>query len=259
MVEETKLKPHEKIKCESLNDFQVFYLSRQEAQGGGLALGVNKMFESTFITEGDDETEVMSVLVVVGSIPIRVIVGYGVQENASKEKKDKFWDFIEKEVNDAEALGQGILLQMDGNLHAGEELIKNDPNPQKVNGKMLMQFLQRNTSLTVMNSMNICEGLITRQRVLKSRTERAVLDFFVVNDKLLPFLKQMIIDERRQYCLSNFAQYKKNKRVVETDHNGLILDIAIQFSYQKPERQEMFNLKNRGCQEAFKRETDINE
>ena len=138
-------------------------MSLQEAQGGGLALGVNKMFESTFITEGDDETEVMSVLVVVGSIPIRVIVGYGVQENASKEKKDKFWDFIEKEVNDAEALGQGILLQMDGNLHAGEELIKNDPNPQNVNGKMFMQFLQRNTSLTVVNSMNICEGLITHR------------------------------------------------------------------------------------------------
>ena len=27
MVEETKLKPNEDIKCEALNDFQVFYLS----------------------------------------------------------------------------------------------------------------------------------------------------------------------------------------------------------------------------------------
>ena len=76
MVEETKLKPNETIKCGAAGDFQVFYLSRQNSQGGGLALGVSKMFESTFINEGDDDTEIMSVLVVVGDIPIRVIVGY---------------------------------------------------------------------------------------------------------------------------------------------------------------------------------------
>ena len=152
------------IKCGSVDDYQVFYLSRQETQGGGLALGVNKKLESTLLNEGDDDTEVMSVLVVVGDMPIRVIVGYGVQENATKEKKEKFWDFIEKEVTEAESLEQGIILQMDGNLHAGDELIKNDPNHQNMNGKLFMQFLQRNPSLTVVNSLTIVEGLITRQR-----------------------------------------------------------------------------------------------
>ena len=132
MVEETKLKPHENIRCGNLSDFQVFYLSRQESQGGGLALGVNKMFEST---SGDDETEVLSVLVIVGNIPIRIIVGYGVQENASKEKKVKFWDFIEKEVNQAASEEQGVIIQMDGNLHACEKLIKDDPNPQNTKHK----------------------------------------------------------------------------------------------------------------------------
>ena len=122
MVEETKLKPHQKIKSDSLNDFQVYYLSRQESHGGGIALGVSKMFESTFINGGNDDTEVMSVLVLVGDIPIRIVVGYGVQENASKEKKEKFWDFIEKEVIQAEQEEQGLIIQMDGNLHAGENL-----------------------------------------------------------------------------------------------------------------------------------------
>ena len=93
---------------------------------------------------------------------------------------------------------------MDGNLHAGAHLIKNDPNPQNVNGKLFMQFLQRNPSLTVVNSLTICEGLITRQWELESRMERAVLDFFLVNEKLAPLLKRMIIDEKREYCLINF-------------------------------------------------------
>ena len=87
MVEETKLKPNEDIKCEALKDFQVFYLSRQKSQGGGLALGVNKQLESTLINEGDDDTEVMSVLVVVGDIQIRIILGYGVQENGPKGRR----------------------------------------------------------------------------------------------------------------------------------------------------------------------------
>ena len=42
MLQETKLKPNGKVKCESVNDYQVFYLNRQKSQGGGLALGVHK-------------------------------------------------------------------------------------------------------------------------------------------------------------------------------------------------------------------------
>ena len=114
------------------------------------------MFESTSINGGNDDTEVMSVLVLVGDIPIRIVVGYGVQENGSKEKKEKFWDFIEKEVIRAEQEEQGLIIQMDGNLHAGENLITNDPNPQNQNGKLFMQFLQLNPALSVVNSLSIC-------------------------------------------------------------------------------------------------------
>ena len=143
MMEETKLRDNEKIKCDNLKDYQVFYKSRQESQGGGLAIGVSKILESTFVNEGDEGTEVMSIVVVVGKIEIRVLVGYGVQENASKEKKDKFWEFIENEVIEAESQGQGILIQMDGNLHAGKDLVKGDPNPQNTNGKYQNRFITR--------------------------------------------------------------------------------------------------------------------
>ena len=78
MVEETKLKAHEKIEGGCLDEFQIYYLSRQNTQGGGIAMGVNKMLKSTLLNYGDDDTEVMSVLVVVGNIPIRVVVAYGV-------------------------------------------------------------------------------------------------------------------------------------------------------------------------------------
>ena len=194
MIEETKLKPHEQLKGGSLDEFQVYYLSRQKSQGGGIALGINKMFESTLLNSGDDDTEAISVLVVVGSIQIRVVAAYGVQENATKERKEKFWDFIEEEISQAENENQGLIIQMDGNLHAGEKLIKNDPNPQNQNGKLFFEVLQRNSGLVVVNSESICEGLITRKRQVESKTEKEVLDFFLVNEKLEPFLKRMVVD-----------------------------------------------------------------
>ena len=258
MIEETKLKPHEQLKGGSLDEFQVYYLSRQKSQGGGIALGINKMFESTLLNSGDDDTEAISVLVVVGSIQIRVVAAYGVQENATKERKEKFWDFIEEEISQAENENQGLIIQMDGNLHAGEKLIKNDPNPQNQNGKLFFEVLQRNSGLVVVNSESICEGLITRKRQVESKTEKEVLDFFIVNEKLEPFLKRMVVDEQKEYGLQNFAQFKKNKRAIESDHNGLILEIAIEFSYNKPERQEMFDFKNKDAQELFKNETENN-
>ena len=86
----------------------------------------------------------------------------------------------------------------------------------------------------------------------------AVLDFFVVCEKIKSFIEKMIIDEDRNYCLSNFAQIRKNKGVIETDHNGLILEFDLQIAQRKPDRVEMFNMKNKLCQEAFKEETENN-
>ena len=93
---------------------------------------------------------------------------------------------------------------------------------------------------------------------MEKRIEQAVLDFFIVNDKIRPFLNRMIIDEEKEHCLSNLAQKKKNKRAVESDHNALILEMNIEFSNRKPERQQMFNFKNKVCQEVFKKETEKN-
>ena len=130
-----------------------------------MALGVEKSIESTLVREGNDEIEA-----VLGEIPVRIIVGNELQENALKDTKNKFWVFFEREVGEAELEGHGVIVGMDGNLHAGPALI--NPNPQNINGKLFMEFLDRNKSLTVVNSLNIlCKDLITRRSDSKSRTE----------------------------------------------------------------------------------------
>ena len=86
---------------------------------------------------------------------------------------------------------------MDGNFWAGSNLIPGDPNIQNCNGKLFEQFMQRNAHLSCVNSLQLCEGLITRTRTTKNKVEKAILDVFVVCDKVRPFVTKMVIDEQR--------------------------------------------------------------
>ena len=90
--------------------------------------------------------------------------------------------------------GHGVIVQMDVNIHAGQKLVKNDPHKQNTNGKYFERFLEDNPSLFVANNLEICEGTITRQRKVENKTEMAILDFFIMNEKMRPFLKRMFID-----------------------------------------------------------------
>ena len=259
VLQETKLKPNETILCESINDFNVYYMNRQNSHGGGVALGVKKEFKSTLVNEGDDESEAISVRVFIKELSTRVVAAYGPQENATKEKKDQFWEFLEKEANEAELEGDGFILQMDGNLHAGSGIIKGDPNVQNRNGKLFSEFLDRNPNLIVVNSLDVCQGVITRKREFENKQEESVLDFFIINEKIRPFVEKMIIDEEKQISLINLAQLKKNSKFIETDHNSLILNLRINGEKHATKREEMLNLRNKINQEAFWRETEQNQ
>ena len=192
-------------------------------------------------------------------MPLRIITAYGPQENEKKAKKDDFWEFLENEVNSAEFVEDGLIIQMDGNLHAGPNLIKNDPNRQNQNGKLFMEFLDRNKQLTVVNCLEVCEGVITRSRIVENKTEEAILDFCVVNAKVLPFVKKMLVDENKDFSLINLAQINKNKNFIESDHNALVIEMEINEHQEKPKREEIFNFRSKVGQEAFKKETEVNE
>ena len=140
---------------------------------------------------------------------------------------------------------------MDANVWAGSGLIPGDPNPQNNNGKLFEEFLKRNPHLVLVNSLRLCEGLITRMRVTKSRVEKAVLDVFIVCDKVLPFLEKMTIDESRKYVLTNFNPIRRGGKASESDHNTEFLQLKLQYDRKRKERVEIFNFKNVECQELF--------
>ena len=186
---------------------------------------------------------------------IRCCIAYGCQENEVIVRKEAFWKYLDEDVAQANISGSGFILHFDGNLWAGKNIIPGDPRPQNRNGRLFEEFLERNPHLTVVNSLSECEGLITRSRTKNGEDEKSVLDFFVVCDKVLPFLKKMVIDEEKKYILTNYKNMKKGGEAVDSDHFTQYMDIDLQFENEKPQRIEIYNFKEREAQLKFKKLT----
>ena len=223
---------------------------RRQGAGGGLAIGALHNLNPTWLGEGDDYVEWLSVEITLQLFRIRCVVAYGPQEADCNDRKEKFWAQLDSETTTAQNQGTGLIIQMDGNLWAGPALIPGDPHAQNKNGKLFENFLARNSHLSVVNSLEQCEGLITRFRKTINGEEKSVLDFFIVCDKVRSYLNKMVVDEENQHSLTNFHPANQGRKVKVSDHNPLIMELNLMSSGRKSERLELFNFKNEECQKT---------
>ena len=258
-IQETKVPTLNCIKSDSIKSYQLYEQIRliNPALGGGLCVGVTKDLPSSLLREGGEEAECLSVQVEVGQQELVIVCGYGPQETAGPTRKEKFWNYLEREVQEAVKEEKMILIQIDSNSWLGNNIIPNDPNKESnSNGKIFQNFLKRNKNITLVNSMSICEGVITRQRITEILNEKSSIDVFLVCDRLLPFVKKMFVDEKRESPLTNFNNLNKGKKITETDHNKLELSLQIETPVIKPKREVLFNFKSKIAQETFHKITN---
>ena len=247
-IEESKLKNEGKLR---LDPYIIFEAVRETKEGGGLAIGCLKELKPVFLRKAENEIESLSVEISVQKMKIRCVVAYGPQENDLMEKKKFFWNYLDEEVSSAWKNGSGFILQFDGNLWAGNKLIPGDPRSQNYNGKLFQEFLERNPNLTVVNSLPICEGLITRMRTKGEITEKSVLDFFVVCSRILPYVTKMVIDEDKKHILTNYKVCKIGRRATDSDHFTEYMDVNLKFKIEKSERKEIFKFKDESSLKTF--------
>ena len=144
---------------------------------------------------------------------------------------------------------------MDGNLWADSNIIPGDPRKQNRNGKKFQNFLKEHQNITVVNSLPLCQGLITRNRNKDGIIEKSVLDFFLVCNRVLPYVTHMKIDEQKEHVLTNYTRMKIDGKVTESDHNTQYMDLNLEFENMKPEKREILDFKSIKGQEKFKRTT----
>ena len=221
MLQESKRKTGSgKMKAKNLDNFQVFELIREKSKeeggkglgGGGLAIGALHDLKPVLIRQGNDQVECITIEVTAGQTKFRCVNGYGPQLGDPKQRKSDFWNYLDKEVIEAEEEHLGLVIQIDSNCWAGSLIIPNDPNVQNANGKLLELFLSRNKEIHLVNSLNLCEGTITRKRLTDNLNEQAAMDLFLVNQRLLPVVSKMHVDEQGEHQLSNFHGINHNKK-----------------------------------------------
>ena len=188
--------------------YQVFEKTRNTKGGGGLLTAVDEDLEPVLISTGTEEAETLTVETKVGDKRVRIINGYGPQEDDDKQTILNFWQEIEKEVVAAKDDGCMVIIEMDANAKVGNQVIKMDPHEQSNNGKILVEFALRQ-DLAIVNSHNRCKGAITRERAFENKVEKSIIDYVLVCQELLQYLIQMTIDQERIFVLTNHLK-KKN-------------------------------------------------
>ena len=145
---------------------------------------------------------------------------------------------------------------MDANSKLGPQIVKNDPHDQTPNGKLLAGIISRHGLLVVNGLEDRCEGNITRRRVTKNGIEESIIDFVIVSPDLENDIHSLLIDETRKHVLTKMTKTKKGVKKIESDHNVLVSKFRFAWTKNvKRKRIEMYNLKNKGCQELFKENT----
>ena len=128
---------------------------------------------------------------------------------------------------------------MDANAKVGFEIIKKDPHCQSQNGRLLVGLIERQ-NLSILNTSELCEGVITRHRKTINGDEKSVIDYIIVCDFLLQYLERMIIDEPRIFVLTKYAKRTKT----ESDHNLLYAKFSIKYSaVVSKTKSDIFNFK----------------
>ena len=138
------------------------------------------------------------------------------------------------------------------NATLGPNIIPGDQNPQNQNRKLFEQFLVEN-KLTVINSLSLCKGVITRIRLLVTgKLESSSIDFYVVCERVLAHVSEIIIDSDKKHIATNFTNVQRGEKAIDTDHYTQILKVKLDICPSRPKRHEILNLKNTQCQKIFK-------
>ena len=192
----------------SIDKFHIYEAIRQKEHGS--MLGVHESLQPVLVSEYSDSFE-MIVVEIKASKDVRVIVGYGPQENIPAGERMTFFATLEEEVVSAKMAGKSIIIQMDANSKLGKEIIPDDPKDQSPNGKVLEGIIKRNALIVVNSLQQKCKGLITRRRTTIDGIEESVIDFVIVSSDLVDDITELVIDEKKRVCSLKNCQRKKPK------------------------------------------------
>ena len=255
-IQETKFRKPGRLK---IDKYTVFEAIRKNKEKGGTMLGVKETLNPVLIEEYSDTFELLVVEINVGENGIRVITGYGPQENWEISDKMPFFVALEEEITKAHVNNKSVIIELDANSKLGKKYVKNDPHEMSANGKILSGIIERK-GLVVANSLEgKSSGLITRKRTTVNSVEESVIDFVLISNDLEEHMTKCHIDEEKNNVLTRIIKTKDGPKRKESDHNSIITSFKIEWTeIERKNTTEIFNFKDEDGMRKFKELTSDN-
>ena len=243
-------------KC-NIPGYKTFPKNRVNEGGGGLITAIAENIPAVQVS--DVEEDIIVVEIEVNGEKIRVFNAYGPQEpqnNQDREMSRNFWLVLEKLIVDAKNAGCMIIIQCDANAKLGKNIYPEDPHEQSENGSIVEELVSRN-ALFILNFNEKCRGTITRSRNTTMRSEASIIDYIIVCEDMMNFFMNMHIDDARKFVLTHYSTRNGRASKTESDHNILHAKFNIKIpKAQATIKREVFNFKDKNCQDKFKEVTD---
>ena len=89
--------------------------------------------------------------------------------------------------------GDMVILVSDFNAKLGSDVIKGDIHSMSKNGQLLWDVI-KTFNLEVINTADICRGVLTRIKATKKKVEKSVLDYVIVSNQFKDQFLSCLID-----------------------------------------------------------------
>ena len=197
--------------------------------------------------EPSETINMIGVRLQVKDLGIRLYTAHLKQQSShSREEISRQFDEIRNQFRSANMGRESMLLLFDSNVHVGAEGITSCRDLQDAGGKMLMSVV-REEGLLVLNSMDICDGVVTR--VDPRNGTKSTIDLALCNTFMRDKVEKMEIDEQGEWKLKKYG-----KNVTETDHNTILVKIKLECNHAvlgKCSEQKRFNLRNQEARQKL--------
>ena len=210
-----------------------------------------QVMNPTFFSDGGEDVEAITVTIHLKGIAVNVTSAYGPLDNALSEKKHAFWSYLTEQSRKAKATGKGVIMQGDFNSWLGPQYLPGDLRPQNTNGKLFQMFLKGNI-LVCVNTLPLTKGLITWRRRYLNEIQESTIDFYVVCESVIPFVKHMEILNHTDH---NITRYSTNEKAVSSDHAPLLMEVTLESVPTKKIKTVIPNFNDKESQMKFRQAT----
>ena len=238
-----------------MQNYHIFEAIRKNKEKGGTMLGIHVGLHPVLISEYSTLFELLVVEIKIGNTQIRVITGYGPQENFSPEEITTFYTTLEEEIASAELNGRSIIIAMDANCKLGSQYIPGDPKEQTPNGRLLAGIVDRHAMCVANGLTTKRKGLITRERHTVNGIQKSVIDFVIFSNDLIKHIENIHVDEKRIFVLTKNAKNKDDNVCKESDHNLINSTLKLSWNSNQSKVIEVFKYHDKESKKCFKKVT----